>query len=208
MSDNVVGVQNFPAAANIAEVDVSQVTQSGGTSVQRQRMIIASDSQPDGVAPVDRVSGLSVNVTNTALAVVVGNDPTTPLPVTGQVTAALAGASGLPIDPGQKPMAFSLPVTVASDQPPLNVAVASAVPQSVTAADGALATAGTTQDAAVYGDGPGSIVAQLRGENAQLATLNAQLRQVVDLLGAVLAQLNNIGMQQGAAPTVSPVLMQ
>lgn len=206
MSDNVVGVQNFPAAANIAEVDVSQVTQSGGTSVQRQRMIIASDSQPDGVAPVDRVSGLSVNVTNTALAVVVGNDPTAPLPVTGQVTAALAGASGLPIDPGQKPMAFSLPVTVASDQPPLPVSIPS--PQAVTASDGALATEGTTQDAAVYGDGGGSIIAQLRGQNAQLQTLNSQLQQAVALLGAVLAQLNNIGAQQGAAPTFSPLTLQ
>lgn len=51
-----------------ARIDAGQLS-VGGNTVARQRIVIASDSVAGGVAPVDSVTGLSVNVTNASFPV-------------------------------------------------------------------------------------------------------------------------------------------
>jgi hypothetical protein len=137
-------------------------------------------------------------------AVTIINDSSIPVPVAGQVNVALAGAqSGIPIDVGQKPMALSLPVAIAPDQPPVAVTLP-AGPVPVATADGAVTTLGTTQDAALYGSSGGSIAAQLRGINDQLATLTMAVFSLVDMNSAQLAALNNLAVQLGAAAVPAP----
>lgn len=183
-TESAVGVVDQTAAgvANAKPVDTATITTQAGATQYRQVVAIGDAATPVGIAPVDAAAGLSVNVTNPALAVMVANDATAPLPITGQVQATLAGAaSGLPVDLGQQPMALSLPVAVARDQPPIAIAL-SAGPVPVAGGDGAFATLGTTQDATLYGDAAGSVTAQLRGINATLAQLALTGRQVLDLL--------------------------
>jgi len=60
---------------------------------------------------------------------------------------------------------------------------------AVSYADGGLGTLGTSQDRGVLGDVPGTVTAQLRGINAQLAAINAALGILVDLQTDTLSQL-------------------
>ena len=68
MSDTFVQVAPNSTGA---KVDASQLL-VGVNTVDRQRIVIASDSAADGFAPVDAATGLSVNVTNSALPVTQG----------------------------------------------------------------------------------------------------------------------------------------
>lgn len=195
-------------------IDNSALTNAAGQTVQRQRTNLGdpSDASNAGLAqvksaqPNDADGGLvtrpvglvpPIPVTGT---INIGNDPTTPVPVTGSVVTDLDFINGIPFFLGRQAMAASLPVTLATDQPAIPVSLAGAL--AVIAADGAIASIGGMNDAAIYGNASGSMLAQLRGINDQLATLIGLISQEFQLQQCVLQALNNLCAAQGQ-PQVS-----
>lgn len=128
----------------------------------------------------------------------IGNTALDPVNVQGRIDADLAHVGGRPYRLGVSVAAWSLPVTIASDQAP--IAVLPPALQGITAADGAIATLGSTQEPLVLGDKPGTTSAKLRGINATLETLNDSLQQLIALNRAILEQQNAIAGQLGAHP--------
>lgn len=129
---------------------------------------------------------------------VIGNTAFDPVNVRGLVDADLANVGGKPYKLGPATAAWSQPVTLATDQPP--IAVIPPALQCVAAADGAIAALGSTQETPAVGDKPGTVSAKLRGINATLETLNDSLRELIALNRAILEQQNAIAGQLGAHP--------
>jgi len=196
-------------------VDAVIVNSATGQFQYRQSVVIGDASQGAGLAavgtPATIGTALGVQIAADQLPipvvasspVLIGNDLTTPVPVQ---------AVNLPQNTGQQPSINSMPVVVAPDQTPIPVVaqLLTNLPgsQPVSAPDGGIATIGTMQDQAQYGNVAGSVIAQLRGINDALVALNLLNQQQITLLGAILLQLNNLGVQLGAFPTPPPPTLQ
>ncbi len=135
MADGLVQV---PADSIGKKVDMSELV-VGANTVERQRMILADDAVAAALSKV-----LNATPAGTEYGLVTRNIPSGTQPVSGTVTSNVGATGGLLLDAtftgrvntqGQKAMAASTPVVVASDQ--------SAVPVSgtVTANQGAPAVA-------------------------------------------------------------------
>jgi len=189
-----------PWTSNITQVGGASLAFGSALSASSLPVVIASDQ---AAVPVSFAAGSLVNAILVS-PLTISNDPTTPIYVVGQTVDDIAFVGGVPLSLGQKLAATSVPVVLATDQPSIPVTATVTNPSfPVTLADGASAVDGTTLDAALLDDFPGTNAAKLRGINAQLATSNRTQREIRLLLLAILAQLNVMGQQQGVSPAVA-----
>lgn len=145
----------------------------------------------------DGAGNLNVNVIADAAnptPVSLTNDPMSPVFTQGNDRVDIIAVGGVPLMAGQAiPVALAAPVAV-SNFP---------ASQSITAADGALVSIGSVNDAPSLSPAQSSLSAQIKGLNSQMQALVAVQTETLSVLNAILGQLQANGSQLGAAP-VSP----